>query len=325
MAFGWMLVLVAEAHRDEVAAGLPSDPRKQNWKNSAGWYRLFKGRFGWTNRRATNKRSHSAEDLIGDVLGFVRFLRELRQKNQGLCPTWGAFGLETTFNQDTVPVSFCNSNNTTLERVGAERVSIRLHGSGLDKRQASLHLLIRPWGEQPWPKLILRGATTKDGKRDTKARAAELALFKQYKVHVIFQKKAWMNGFVAPRAIAQAFEEDLERLGLEGVPTLLISDNLDVQRSLEFRQELHRMLMVDVFGPRNGTDVWQPVDHGVGSQWQRIIYRLADEWCKTEEAIEHFRTNTSPSAARLSGTHGHVGAYGIHGTRAGTQSARIGW
>jgi len=40
-------------------------------------------------------------------------------------------------------------------------------------------------GEQPWPTLILKGATTAEGKEDTAKRKAEMLLYKDFKVHVL--------------------------------------------------------------------------------------------------------------------------------------------
>jgi hypothetical protein len=265
----WMRKLVEDARLKEALDGV-IDPRKANWKNSGGWFTRFMRRWGWAHRRATNKRAHSAEDLIGDVLGFIMCLREIRRSNPSACARWGVFGPQNTFNQDTVPVSFCSNNNTTIAKRGSVRVSVQKHGTGLDKRQSSLHLLIRALKQQPWPTLILKGATTKDGKRDTKARAAEVTKYKQYRVHVVWQKKAWFDGFVAARDIVPRFEDDFRRLGLADQPKLLMSDNLKAQRSEGFNRWLYRLLVTSVFGPRNGTDLWQPVDHGIGRRYQVI-------------------------------------------------------
>ena len=53
----------------------------EKFKASRGWLYGFLKRHGFTRRRATNKRFLSAEDLLGDVLGFVRYLRQIRREN----------------------------------------------------------------------------------------------------------------------------------------------------------------------------------------------------------------------------------------------------
>jgi hypothetical protein len=155
------------------------DSRLQDFKCSNGWVRRFFQRWGWTHRRATNKRSHSIEDLLGSLLGFVRALRTLRQENAtNDDPIWGSYGKYTTFNADSVPIPFCDTSKTTVERKASKRVPMIVPGSGLDKRQMTLHIAIRACGPQPWPTIIVPGATQKDGKDDTKKRQKEMARYK---------------------------------------------------------------------------------------------------------------------------------------------------
>jgi hypothetical protein len=69
------------------------------------------------------------------VLGFIRFLRQLRRDNPGNDDhVYGRFGPLTTFNVDSVPLAFCDTSKTTYERKGARRVSIIIPGNGLDNR-----------------------------------------------------------------------------------------------------------------------------------------------------------------------------------------------
>jgi hypothetical protein len=69
----------------------------------------------------------------------------------------GKYHLYHTLNVDSVPMTFTDTCKITIEREGAVRVSMIVPGGGLDKRVATLHLVIRPKGEQPWPTLILNG------------------------------------------------------------------------------------------------------------------------------------------------------------------------
>jgi hypothetical protein len=195
----WMHSLVAAAAWADKEAGMEDDPRKVNWMSSGKWLTGFLKRKGWAYRRATNKRSHSPEDLIGDVLGYTRFLRDLRRDHPSSeDPIWGIFGPRNSFNADSVPVSFASTCKLTLEKKGAKRVSMIVPGSGLDKRQASLQIALHgAKGKQGYPTIILSGACTEDGKADTKKRAAEMEKYKKFKVHVLWQKKAWLGGDTA--------------------------------------------------------------------------------------------------------------------------------
>lgn len=79
---------------------------------------------------------------------------------------FGKFGELTTFNVNQVPMPFASSDPRTLEFLGTRRVWVKAPGSGLDKRQGTLQLAIRPRGRQPKPCLLFRGTPTKKMKRD---------------------------------------------------------------------------------------------------------------------------------------------------------------
>lgn len=295
----WMLALVGLEMDAQRACGA-IDPKLKDFACSKRWLERFFQRKGWTRRRATNKRSHGVEDLLGDVLGFIRFLRQLRRDNpSGDDPVHGKFGRRHTFNVDSVPMSFFDTSRTTVERKGAVRVSIIIPGSGLDKRTATLHLCIRPFGEQPYPTLILRGSTTEDGGIDTKKRKEEMEKYRRYKVHIIWQGKAWLDGEVAAYHWAPCFKKDLERLGLSEEEVLMMADNLDAQKGEEYLKAMREMLCTCVFGPKNGTDVWQPVDHGMGQRYQALVAQYSIEWSKENECRELFRLKKGPSAPRV--------------------------
>ena len=295
----WMNALVADSARQDEADGREPDERKTNWMGSGGWLAGFMVRKGWVRRMATNKRSHSVEDLLGPILGWVRFLRNLRKDNPSDHDLiWGAFGPQTTFNVDSVPVAFASNSRQTFAQKGAKRISLIVPGSGLDKRQGTLHLAARAVGEQPHPTLILKGATTKDGKPDTKKREAEMEKYRKYKVHVLWQKNAWLTKLLATKHWENCFHSDLQRLGLEGTQTLLMADNLKAQKVKELRAALNQFSCTAVYGPKNGTDVWQPVDHGLGRRYQVILEELYQAWTKTLECLNYFRSNKAPSAQR---------------------------
>lgn len=317
------------------------DPRKVDWTPSKSWLRGFLKRFGWVKRRATNKRAHSAEDPVGDLTGFIIYLKQLRQDNpREADETWGMYGLLNTLNSDSVPMPFCNPNKITLEKKGASRVSIQVPGSGLDKRQFTLHITIRPIGEQPWVTIIMKGSTD----LDSNARAREMKEFAKFNVHVIWQASAWFDGYVASKKwVRKCLAKDLERIAnnmdkaastakqvaeefrsidspdIEDVVAtaskaaadkateagffrrckkLMLVDNLGSQRAKEFYEACEQIDVTLAYGPRNGTDIWQPVDHGIGHEYHVRVGRKYDLWTKTDEAQAHFRRKTYPDAPR---------------------------
>jgi hypothetical protein len=308
----WMNTLVGEelrlftdanTHTNKEDAEYKKELAKlTNFKASRGWLTGFLKRHGFSRRRATNKRFHSAEDLLGDLLGFVRCLRQLRRDNPSDADSvWGLYGLYTTFNCDSVPVPFASSDKSTVEKIGTKRVSIITPGSKLDYRQATLHLTIRPKGPQPWPVLLLRGATTKDGKEDKKKRAAEMEKYKDYHVHVLWQKNAWLDEVITTKHWIPCFKKDLQRLGLTDQQILLMMDNLDAQKTQTFRSILSDMKVKCVYGPKNGTDIWQPVDHGMGQRYQALLDASYVQWTKSTDCLALFRAKTNPSAETIRG------------------------
>jgi hypothetical protein len=154
-------------------------------------------------------------------------------------------------------------------------------------------------GEQPWPTLILKGATTKDGKPDTKKRKAEMAQYAGLKVHVLWQKSAWLTEELCATNWIDCFEADIKRLGLEDAEKLIVSDNLAAQKSESFVSALRHLDCMSVYGPKNGTDVWQPVDHGVGQRYQDLIAGYYIEWTKSEECQKLFTTKKAISTPRV--------------------------
>lgn len=154
-----------------------------------------------------------------------------------------------------------------MEDIGAKRVSVIAPGGKLDYRFGTLHLTIRPKGCQPHPAVLFRGKTYTDI-AETEKRKKEMESFSKYDVHVLWQKNAWLNEEISTQHYPSCFESDLGRLGLEGKKVLLILDNLGAQKTGSFKRAMSKIKVKCAYGPKNGTDVWQPVDHGIGREYQ---------------------------------------------------------
>jgi hypothetical protein len=162
------------------------------FKASPGWVKRFMARHGLTWRRRNDNAKLGVDKLVGPLAHFINDLRLYRMQHPSTDRRWGKFGEHNTFNVDQVPLPFASSDPRTLEFVGTKRVWIKQPGSGLDKRQATLQLLIRPYGKQPRPTLLFRGRAKPQGaKRRAKRREEE----KEYDddVDAIWQAKAWAN------------------------------------------------------------------------------------------------------------------------------------
>jgi hypothetical protein len=110
-------------------------------------------------------------------------------------------------------------------------------------------------------------------------------------VHVLWQPKAWLDGDVARRFWVPNFEQDLQRLGLKGNKTLLLADNLGATKLDGYIKDLQAFNCKCMYGPKRGTEVWQPVDHGVGRRYQTLLAESYVEWTKSDECLELFETN----------------------------------
>ena len=117
-----------------------------------------------------------------------------------------------------------------------------------------------------------------------------MLLYKDFKVHVLWQKSAWLSEAILRGHWVGCFEKDLERLNFHLVETLMLSDNLSAQKCEGYLAALRELLCRCVYGPKNGTDVWQPVDHGVGQRYQAIIAKFYLEWTRSQECAKLFRS-----------------------------------
>ena len=301
----WMNTMVAKELRernenptDQAVEEKAIRKKLEKFKASRGWLYGFLKRHGFTRRRATNKRFLSAEDLLGDVLGFVRYLRQIRRESPDDNDTiWGLYNQYTTFNTDSVPIPFASTDKVTIEKFGAKRISIIQAGSKLDYRQATLHLTIRPKGKQPWPALIFRGQTHKT-RTETCKRQKEMQKYAKFHVHVLWQSNAWVNEDIITNHWAPAFEKDLSMVGLGGKGVLVLMDNLSAQKTKPFQEVMSSMGVQLVYGPKNGTDIWQPVDHGVGRRYQQLLDGYYVEWTKLPECQDLFKQQKAPAEER---------------------------
>jgi hypothetical protein len=255
---------------------------EKEFKASAGWMKRFMARYGLCWRRRNDKATKSVTELVKPVATFINLLRRVRMRSvrANTCKRYGQYDLLHTFNVDQVPMPFANGDPRTLEFVGAERVWVKSAGAGLEKRQCTLQLLIRPVGRQPIPCIIFRGKHTHTRKGDKKKRAAEMIALQaasRGKVLVLWQDKAWADTATCVEWADKgygAFVKE-EQLG----KTLLLADNLSAQCKAEFKAAVKEHAdSHTLMGPPGATHVWQPADHHVGAAYKLRMGRLYDEF-----------------------------------------------
>ena len=221
------------------------------------YYRGFIERNGFSIRRGSNRRQKPITELLSEAFKFHASLFKVINQQPFADQRWGHFSPNSVFNFDQVPLPFvCDSGKRTVDDSGANRVWLRQPGSGLDKRQATLHLTLCAGGgsNQPKPIIIFRGS----GKNILKS--TEVHEWDP-RVSVLFQKCAWVDTAVCV-SIAQLYKKD-PIITKSNSPRLFICDNLDAQLSSDFTSAMSGLGAL-FYLPPNMTSELQPVDAGPG-------------------------------------------------------------
>ena len=163
---------------------------------------------------------------------------------------------------DQVPLPFVNDQETTYADKGFSSVWIAQPGSGLDKRQSTLQLCIRPEGDQTVkPAIVFRGTGVRVGEDERQ--------MYDDRVDVYFQKKAWLDQDVNIQWTKRTFLPNIPDKTKENV---LFCDNANFQLSKEFhslcRNEGNTVIYLL---PDNQTDKVQPIDQGYGRLMKKKI------------------------------------------------------
>ena len=179
------------------------------------------------------------------------------------------------YNVDQVPLPFIVQQDTTYETTGSTSVWVAQPGSGLDKRQCTLQLCIRPSDSQPFPPAIIFRA---------KGKVKEEKL-KSYdpRVHVFWQKNGWMDKEVALQWVEKTFSPAVDK----SHENVLFLDNLSCQCSDKFILNCRRKANTVVYPlPPSSTDKVQPIDAGDGRQMKKLIGEQLDEYLEDDENLE---------------------------------------
>ena len=123
---------------------------------------------------------------------------------------------------------------------------------------------------------------------------------KQYDedVFVMWQKNAWADTDVClkwAKYIGKFKPTDFPC----GNPTkLMIVDSLNAQVSGSFEAELKRAKFLLRTGVKNATDIWQPVDAGIGQYYKRLVGQYDDDWLESDDAKEFLQRGLIPTPVR---------------------------
>jgi hypothetical protein len=249
----WMLKAVREEYGQREPA--------QRFKASGGWLQDFAQRYNLSVRRQTNKKTKSLEERLHLVRRFHKLLEKYisDEASRGPDSTF-SYHPWMVFNADQSPIALHETRNVTYETRGKDVVQIAQREGG-EKRFATLQVCVHFDNDKPQPRImiIFQG----QGKR---IRPEERAAWDK-RVHVTFQRKAWMDGELMRRWVDEVLLPHLN--ATDPSPdrrAILFLDNLAAQSSEEIREHLAANEVKPWFFPPNCTDLLQPVDRHLARQ-----------------------------------------------------------
>jgi hypothetical protein len=153
---------------------------------SNGWLVGFPKRKNLSLRQPTKRAQVVPEDYKEKIISWLQFNRRAQDKVN--------FELSEIANMDQTPISFEFLDNKTYDTKGTKTVFVKQTGSGWDRRQATLQILVHADGIQRCrPLLIFHGKN-----QDHRQKPVSSNLKKEYKlydsrVEVMFNPKARSN------------------------------------------------------------------------------------------------------------------------------------
>ena len=204
---------------------------------------------------------------------------------------WGYFLPHQRINVDQSPLPFAVNMKRTYHRFeeGAnprqEKVWISQPGSGLDKRQCTLQVCFSPVGPQPKLGIIFRGK----GKLSQEEKDSWHPM-----VDIFFQDNAWADTNSSLSWAEKTLKPFVENKGR----FVLFCDNLSSQTHEDFKAKISSMGGVVWFGLPNATDLWQPVDAGLGELLKTLINHQFTTWLEGESNADRWYGNSQGFTAR---------------------------
>ena len=263
------------------------------FQGSKNWLYRFTKRNGISKRRRTNKKQQTSIEKIVVIQEFHRELRKAVQSKRRRSPSfdkkWGRWLPTNRWNVDQVPLPFINEQETTYADKGSRAVWVAQPSSGLDKRQATLQLMIRAEGEQTVkPTVVFRGAG--------KVSSAEVEEYDK-RVHVLFQKNAWMDEATNMKWVNEVLIPGISDKKNENI---LFADNVSFQLLEGFHQVCRKKANMIVYMlPPNQTDKVQPIDQGEGYLMKKKIGECLDSWLENEKNLEEWNSTISAKKRRV--------------------------
>ena len=220
---------------------------------------------GYSSYACGAGRKATPEEHEQSIRKFTWFLRaivlgpRLTRDVNIIC--YGRFSLRRRFNVDQVPFSWDLIGDHSYAQL-QEEANISSCGSGARKRFGTLQVCCCADPKAPWPRLgmILRSAM---GKNIEKERH-----FYPPAVTVYFNERAWATREFVREWVERDWKAFVQQeapkwMQEEGTAdSLMFQDSLDSQRRKAYIDALRRWRTESVFGVKQRTEGWQPVDRG---------------------------------------------------------------
>ena len=159
------------------------------------------------------------------------------------------------------------------------RVWVTNPGFGLDKRQCILQVTMNPLNDNIKLAVIFRGKVIRIS-------ADELAAYHQ-DVDIIWQSNAWADTNVCTEWVTKTLKPAVKESG----EFILFCDNLVGQTSLRFQEEIRKLGGIVWYGLAGATDLWQPIDAGIGHILKVLINHEQQEWLEHDDNVERWIGN----------------------------------
>jgi hypothetical protein len=263
---------------------------------SNGWLVGFLKRKNLSLRQPTKKAQVVPEGYKEKIISWLQFNRRAMAKFN--------FELSEIANMDQTPISFEFLDNKTYDTKGVRTVFVKQTGSGWDRRQATLQILVHADGIQRCkPLLVFHGKN-----QDHKQKPVSSNLKKEYKlydsrVEVMFNPKAWSNTDLMVEWIKHLYTSSTNypffpRHSTQRPPRLLSLDVFSGQKTTEVINTFKSIRCTTSFIPSGTTCVIQVCDTVVNRSLKARIEELADQYIDEHE-VEWVEGKYSVSQRRV--------------------------
>jgi transposase-like protein len=248
---------------------------------SDGWLTGFLKRKSLSLRQPTKKAQTVPEDYKEKIVNWLQFNRRAQAKFN--------FELSEIANMDQTPISFEFLDNKTYDTKGVKTVFVKQTGSGWDRRQATLQILVHADGIQRCKPLLIFHGKNQDHRQKPKASNLKRE-YKRYdsRVEVMFNPKAWSNAELMVEWIKHLYTPSTNypffpRNSTQRPPRFLSLDVFAGQKTKEVIDCFKSIWCTTSFIPGGTTGFIQVCDTTINKSLKARIEELADQYIDEHE------------------------------------------